>query len=94
VFSTFIDWTGPVDGAPKTDVEEFRGWATWNGTSFAAPKVTAAIANAYLAGAGKVSPVAAFRQLLGGAAGVTVTPLADVALPGARGVALPCLALG
>jgi hypothetical protein len=94
VFSTFIDWTGPVDGAPKTDIEEFRGWATWNGTSFAAPKVTAAIANAYLAGAGKVSPVAAFRQLLGGTAGLTVTPLADVALPGARGVALPYLALG
>jgi hypothetical protein len=94
VFSTFIDWTGRIDGAPETDVEDFQGWATWNGTSFSVPKVVAAIANAHLAGAGKVSPVAAFRELVGGAAGVDVTPLADVALPGARGVTLPYLALG
>jgi hypothetical protein len=94
VFSTFIDWTGRIDGAPETDVEDFQGWATWNGTSFAAPQVAAAIANVYVGSAGKMSPVAASRQLISGAAGVAVNPLVDVAVPGARGVALPHLALG
>jgi Subtilase family len=94
VFSTFIYWSGPLDGAPPTDIEDFRGWATWNGTSFAAPKVAAAIANAYVARGGKVSPIEAYRQLLCGAAGVSVWPLADPALPGSRGVALPYLSLG
>lgn len=94
VFSTFIYWDGQIDGAPPTDIENFQGWATWNGTSFSAPKVAAAIANAYLAGGGKVSPVEAWRQLVSGAAGVAVTPLLDTAVPGARGVALPYLALG
>lgn len=94
VFSTFIYWDGALDGAPDTDIENFQGWATWNGTSFAAPKVAAAIANAYVAGRGKVSPIDAYRRLVSGAAGVDVTPMTDVALPGARGVALPYLSLG
>lgn len=93
VFSTFIYWDGQIDGAPPTDIEDFQGWATWNGTSFAAPKVAAAIANVYLASGGAVSPVAAFGQLVSGAAGVAVTPVTEPALAGSRGVALPCLEL-
>lgn len=94
VFSTFIYWDGQLDGAPPTDVEDFQGWATWNGTSFSGPKVAAAIAEAWLAGGGKVSPVEAYDKLVRGATKVNVTPMMDVALPGARGVALPYLALG
>lgn len=94
VFSTFIYWDGPIDGAPPTDIENFQGWATWNGTSFSAPQAVAAIANTYLAGQGQLSPMEAWGQLLSGAAGVAVTPLVDTGVPGARGVALPHLALG
>lgn len=36
VLSTFLDFDGPK--------EEFRGWARWSGTSFAAPRVAGAIA--------------------------------------------------
>jgi hypothetical protein len=41
VVSTFFDFqeTGPMEAAP-----DFRGWAAWSGTSFAAPTVAAAIA--------------------------------------------------
>ena len=44
VFSTFIYWDGPIEGEPLSDDEKFTGWARWDGTSFAAPKVSAAIA--------------------------------------------------
>jgi hypothetical protein len=40
VYSTFVRW--PLNGSPR-----FRGWATWNGTSFAAPKVSAEIARGF-----------------------------------------------
>ncbi|HEY4826570.1 MAG TPA: S8/S53 family peptidase [Solirubrobacteraceae bacterium] len=40
VYSTFVRW--PLNGSPR-----FRGWATWNGTSFAAPKVSAEIARKF-----------------------------------------------
>lgn len=94
VFSTFIDWEGGLDGAPSSDREDFQGWATWNGTSFAVPKVAAAIVNVHLTGGEGVSPVAAFRRLVGGEASVEVTPMVDTAVSGARGVALPYLKLG
>ena len=38
VFSTYITWLGPIEGEPLTDVDNFCGWATWNGTSFATPR--------------------------------------------------------
>ncbi len=43
VVSTYIHWTGRVEAAPD-EIEAFEGWARWDGTSFAAPKVSAAIA--------------------------------------------------
>ena len=61
VLSTFlVGWSGPTEeGDPPGAVpgthpaKEFAtGWARWSGTSFAAPKVTAAIAN----GAGTTTP--------------------------------------
>ena len=39
----FDDWKGLVATTPQSN-ETFAGWATWSGTSFAAPKVTGAIA--------------------------------------------------
>jgi hypothetical protein len=45
VLSTFVTYEGPIEGEPATDIERFTGWARWDGTSFAAPKVSAAIAS-------------------------------------------------
>jgi hypothetical protein len=45
VVSTFFDWTGSE--------KEFDGWAEWSGTSFAAPRVVAALAEEF---APKVEP--------------------------------------
>jgi Subtilase family len=50
VQSTFINWKGAVEDGPPNLIKKFTGWATWSGTSFAAPKVTAAIANQLAAG--------------------------------------------
>src|SRR5262249_8897692 len=41
----FDDWKGLVGTTPQSN-ETFDGWATWSGTSFAAPKVTGAVAAA------------------------------------------------
>jgi subtilisin family serine protease len=72
VYSTFVYWNGA-----GTD---FDGWATWNGTSFAAPRVSAAIARLFADGHA-VSPVDAWDKLKAGAA----SAIDD------RGVALPYL---
>ena len=39
----FDDWRGLVATTPQSNLT-FDGWATWSGTSFAAPKVTGAVA--------------------------------------------------
>jgi Subtilase family len=49
VYSTFVHWDGPVEGESPDEIEHFRGWARWDGTSFAAPKVSAAIAAEFVA---------------------------------------------
>jgi hypothetical protein len=50
VVSTFVNWTGETEEADETGTETrrsktFRGWASWSGTSFAAPRVAAEIAS-------------------------------------------------
>ena len=42
--STYIRWQGRVEDENPDAIEDFEGWARWQGTSFAAPKVSAAIA--------------------------------------------------
>jgi hypothetical protein len=60
VQSTFLHWSGPVehpedghaplqaagprDAAPPSDAQDYAGWARWDGTSFAVPRVVGAIA--------------------------------------------------
>jgi hypothetical protein len=57
----FEGWNGdepPVDGA---DPDEFEGWAVWSGTSFAAPRVVAALASQVAAGS---TPRQAVKDLI------------------------------
>lgn len=76
VASTFVDyWDGETeDGDPTAFVPEenwphpdklFSGWALWSGTSFAAPRVTAAIAEAVASGTA-TNPLDAWTQLIQG----------------------------
>jgi len=46
VASSFVEFDGPEDEAPKADIDRdcFTGFATWSGTSFAAPQIAAALA--------------------------------------------------
>jgi hypothetical protein len=78
VASAFVDsWDGPTEeGDPDPVLPEvdwphpdksFHGWASWSGTSFAAPKVAAAIAELVASGAA-VTPVEAWEQLSAGGA--------------------------
>jgi hypothetical protein len=94
VRSTYIDWIGPVEGEPLTDIETFIGWASWDGTSFAAPKVAAAIARLVAASGGTLLPVEAYQRLVSGGGGVAVTPMTDMTLTPFPGVTLPHLRLG
>jgi subtilisin family serine protease len=91
VLSTFIDWDGPVDGESPTEIEHFRGWARWDGTSFAAPKVSAAIARLFAASDRSTPPADLANQLLAGGLGMSVGTVADATLSGPPGVPLPYL---
>jgi len=88
VYSTFVYWHGSVEGEPLSDIEHFRGWARWDGTSFAAPKVSAAIANVVAGSSGGTLPMDAWNQLIAGAGGVPVSSLTDATLSGPPGVPL------
>jgi len=94
VYSTFVHWDGPVEGESPDEIEHFRGWARWDGTSFAAPKVSAAIACLVAESGGSLLPVEASRLLLRGETGVPVTPLTDFTLSAPAGVTLPNLDVG
>jgi subtilisin family serine protease len=89
VSSLFVDWVGTTEDEqpPKTTLT-FTGWASWSGTSFAAPKVTAAIAEAI---AGGTLPSDAFAQVLASHAG---PPVSTPPIPGSPPVALKNLLLG
>ena len=88
VYSTFIDWRGPLEGEPITDIEHFHGWARWNGTSFAAPKVSAEIARQVAANPG-LPPTEAWAQIRGAA----VDFVTDFTLSPYHGVTLPRIAI-
>jgi len=47
VASSFVTFNGPADETPGTDIDPdcFEGFASWSGTSFAAPRVAAALAD-------------------------------------------------
>ncbi|HSC04574.1 MAG TPA: S8/S53 family peptidase [Solirubrobacteraceae bacterium] len=91
VYSTFVHWDGPVEGESPGEIEHFRGWARWDGTSFAAPKVSAAIAAEFVAAGRATPPADVAEQLIAGRRGSTV---ADATLSGLPGVALPYLQTG
>lgn len=44
VLSSHVAWEGPIDWEGVLGNQSFKGWATWSGTSFAAPLVAAALA--------------------------------------------------
>lgn len=46
VASSFVSFDGPADETPKADIDAdcFTGFATWSGTSFAAPRIAAELA--------------------------------------------------
>lgn len=94
VLSTFVHWDGPIEGESPTDIEHFRGWARWDGTSFAAPKVSAAIAELVATSDGAVSPTTAWERLRTGAGNVPVRDVTDATLSGSPGVTLPYLQIG
>ncbi|HET6866723.1 MAG TPA: S8/S53 family peptidase [Solirubrobacteraceae bacterium] len=91
VYSTFIRWDGPVEGEPLTDTEDFDGWARWDGTSFAAPKVSAEIARLFVEGNESTPPADIGDALIAGTTGVPLTPVTDATLSGPPGVTLPYL---
>jgi hypothetical protein len=88
VRSTYIDYSGPIEGEADTT---FTGWARWQGTSFAAPKVAAAIAAAFAADP-SVEPIDAYANLITGGGGVAVDWITDHHVT--AGVSLPQLRLG
>lgn len=68
--STYLSWKGPVTVSPpcavqrRTAEKEFRGFASWSGTSFATPRVAGAIAATMSPeGQAKGSAQDALRQL-------------------------------
>ena len=90
VYSTFIRWDGPIEGEPLTDIEDFDGWARWDGTSFAAPKVSAEIARLYVEQGRPPADIG--NALIAGTAGVPpLPPVTDATLSGPPGVTLPYL---
>jgi subtilisin family serine protease len=62
VRSSFVDFDGPLPPTGDFDRDRFRGYATWSGTSFAAPVVAGEIAR--LASEKRISAAEAADQLL------------------------------
>jgi hypothetical protein len=49
VVSTFFEFQGEQPAVSGVDYDNYHGWAKWSGTSFAAPRVAAALARAVCA---------------------------------------------
>lgn len=92
VLSTYVYWLGPLEGEPLTDLENFCGWARWDGTSFAAPKVSAAIAERVAYFPGQL-PIDAWNDIKNGAGDIVVSTITDATLTTAP-VGLPYLHVG
>jgi Subtilase family len=90
VRSTYIHWEGRVEDEHPDEVEDFEGWARWQGTSFSAPKVAAAIARE-VAEHPEWTPREAFDKLISGVTGVHVRPVFNDLYPG--GCTLPELCI-
>jgi subtilisin family serine protease len=90
VRSTYIHWEGPVEDENPDEVEDFEGWARWQGTSFAAPKVSAAIARE-VAEHPEWTPAEAFDKLVAGETNVQVRQVSNDLYPG--GCTLPELCI-
>jgi subtilisin family serine protease len=90
VRSTYIRWEGRVEDEDPDEVEDFEGWARWQGTSFAAPKVSAAIAREIVEHP-EWTPVEAFEKLIAGETGVQVRQVFNDLYPG--GCTLPELCI-
>jgi subtilisin family serine protease len=68
--SRFFTWNGNFPTINSADPDHFDGWATWSGTSFAAPTVVAALAREIVladppTGAPSISARAAAQRVLG-----------------------------
>jgi hypothetical protein len=83
-----VHWDGPVEGESPDEIEHFRGWARWDGTSFAAPKVSALVAAEFVAGGRATPPADVAKQLIAARNSSAVT---DATLSRAPGVPLPYL---
>lgn len=90
VYSTFVSWHGSVEGEPRDRERRFDGWATWNGTSFAAPQVSAEIARLFLEGNRSAPPADVADQLIESVKRSSVTDDAVCGSP----VSLPYLQIG
>ena len=77
VWSTYVDWTGRVEGYPLYETLRFDRWASWDGTSFATPRVAGAIAR--YAVESSTAPWASYQALIAGGTPVQVAPLAGQA---------------
>lgn len=90
VRSTYIRWTGRVEDEDPNEIEHFEGWARWQGTSFAAPKVSGAIAR-QLAMHPDWTPREAYDKLVAGETNVPVRPVTSELWP--EGWTLPELVI-
>jgi hypothetical protein len=72
VLSTFItNFNGAVQDNPTSTRSFASGYATWNGTSFASPKVAAALAAVVAANPGAMTPGTALSNIQPGATSST-----------------------
>ncbi len=79
--STFFDNFDGPEGPDNqgVDTDDFHGWATWSGTSFAAPRVVAALARLVEQGAAAQDAV---QQLIEDPKRDRIPMMGTIVLPG------------